>query len=119
MRELKCLRCGEAMEYLETESLTYGMEGMWGKLSQPLNTGLLEVSVYACPKCGKYEFFKPDPSEINEDDLPLWERLERQSQREREAQADSGDEAEKEPESAPQDEPKREKRKKKKDPWDW
>ncbi len=57
MRDLKCLRCGEAMQFGMTERFQLGQTGiLLGDLPNIL-AGSLELDVHYCPKCGKVEFF--------------------------------------------------------------
>ena len=59
MRELQCLRCGTKMGYMKTEQFQLGRTGIFiGDLSN-LMAGSLEMEIYSCPKCGKFEFFRP------------------------------------------------------------
>lgn len=53
-RELKCLRCGTEMKFREKTYLGLSDTGFgnWGQ-------GFLLVEIYACPGCGKLEFFRP------------------------------------------------------------
>lgn len=67
MRELLCLRCRTRMRYLRTEKLQLGetslLLGDWPNLW----AGALETDIYACPACGKLEFFQ---SEQEQQTLP-------------------------------------------------
>jgi len=69
MRKLTCLRCDAKMGYVKTEQFQLGRTGIFiGDLSN-LMAGSLEMEIYSCPKCGKYEFFRPlDETQLNEDD---------------------------------------------------
>ncbi len=52
-----CLRCGTAMRFMGEEKLQLGKTGwLLGDLSN-LIAGALDVSIMACPRCGKLEFF--------------------------------------------------------------
>ena len=54
---MKCLRCGEDMQYLSREKLQLGKTGwVLGDLPNLLS-GALEVQILVCPKCRKLEFF--------------------------------------------------------------
>ena len=65
MRQQKCLRCGTDMAFLMQEKFQKGDMGAWvGNVNFSMRGGL-EMAVYACPKCGKIEFFTP-----NENDIP-------------------------------------------------
>ena len=53
---MKCLRCGEDMQYLSCEKLQLGKTGwVLGDLPNLLS-GALEVQIFVCPKCRKLEF---------------------------------------------------------------
>ncbi len=58
MKKINCLRCDAPMHFLKTESIQLGQTGwILGDLPN-LMAGSLEVDIYACPKCGKIEFFQ-------------------------------------------------------------
>lgn len=69
----KCLRCGATMEFYLRDTLQLGHEG---ELGGRIFARSLDVEVYACPKCGKMEFFRPGffredaPEENEADELP-------------------------------------------------
>lgn len=66
MKELKCLRCGEKMRYLGRENIQLGKTGwILGDLPN-LFAGAMETDIYACPQCGKAEFFLS--GDLSEDD---------------------------------------------------
>lgn len=69
-RDLKCLRCGAAMNHALTENLQLGktdwLLGDWPNLL----AGAMYVAVYCCPKCGKIEFFAAEDPEHTRSDLP-------------------------------------------------
>ena len=59
MKLLNCLRCGGTMDYLGREKLQLGEAGLlFGDLPHLL-AGALELDIYACPDCGKLEFYRP------------------------------------------------------------
>ena len=61
MQNIECLRCKTAMHFIKTEKLQLGQTGwILGDLSN-LISGALEVSIYACPGCGKIEFYQAEP----------------------------------------------------------
>lgn len=64
MEELKCLRCCAMMQLLKRETLQLGQTTwLFGDLPN-LMAGGLDVEIYACPQCGKLEFFQqPIPEE--------------------------------------------------------
>jgi endogenous inhibitor of DNA gyrase (YacG/DUF329 family) len=62
-REIKCLRCDVQMQYIADHKLQLGQTGwLLGDLPNLL-AGALDVSVYACPECGKIEFFQTQSTE--------------------------------------------------------
>ena len=66
---MKCLRCGEDMQYLSRERLQLGKTGwVLGDLPNLLS-GALEVQIYVCPKCRKLEFFLAE-NETLDDETP-------------------------------------------------
>ena len=66
---MKCLRCGEDMQYLSREKLQLGKTGwVLGDLPNLLS-GALEVQILVCPKCRKLEFFLAE-NEVLDDDTP-------------------------------------------------
>ena len=66
---MKCLRCGEDMQYLSREKLQLGKTGwVLGDLPNLLS-GALDVQILVCPKCRKLEFFLAE-NETLDDDTP-------------------------------------------------
>ena len=66
-RELLCLRCGAEMHYLKREKIQLGETGwILGDLPN-LFAGAIAVDIYACPDCGKIEFFS---AQAAEEELP-------------------------------------------------
>lgn len=66
-RKLNCLRCGAAMRFSGREKLQLGQTGwLLGDLPN-LIAGAMRLDIYACPDCGKVEFFLPGDSS---DELP-------------------------------------------------
>ena len=55
---MNCLRCGRAMEDLGCEEIQLGHYGFFSGHLSNLFSGALDVRIYACPGCGKLEFFK-------------------------------------------------------------
>lgn len=51
-RELKCLRCGTEMKFRENTNLVLKDSDFWNIEDR------LKVEIYACPGCGKLEFFR-------------------------------------------------------------
>ena len=64
--DLKCLRCGEAMQYLGTEDFQLGKTGFFLGDLPNLLAGAMRLAVYRCPSCGKVEFFSFEPPESEE-----------------------------------------------------
>ena len=61
-RSLNCLRCGAAMRFSGREQLQLGKTGwVLGDLPNLL-AGAMQLDIYACPDCGKVEFFQPEDS---------------------------------------------------------
>lgn len=59
-RNIKCLHCGNNMQYIQSEKIQLGQTGwLLGDLSNLLS-GALEVEIYTCSECGKIEFFKTE-----------------------------------------------------------
>ena len=75
MKDLKCLRCGTEMNSLGREKVQLGEYGPFlGHISN-LMAGAMELDLFACPKCGKVEFFSPvpdagEPSYLTDPELP-------------------------------------------------
>lgn len=67
---LNCLRCNTLMQHIRDEQLQLGKTswilGDWPNLL----AGAMEVSLYACPSCGKLEFFQSELSR-QESAMPL------------------------------------------------
>lgn len=58
VRDLNCLRCGNSMKYIKSERIQLGKHGfILGDISN-LIAGALEVDIYMCDGCGKFEFFQ-------------------------------------------------------------
>ena len=69
MDNMKCLRCGEDMQYLSREKLQLGKTGwVLGDLPNLLS-GALDVQILVCPKCRKLEFFLAE-NETLDDETP-------------------------------------------------
>ena len=69
MDNMKCLRCGENMQYLSREKLQLGKTGwVLGDLPNLLS-GALDVQILVCPKCRKLEFFLAE-NETLDDETP-------------------------------------------------
>ena len=62
-KTLCCLRCNKEMHHAKREQLQLGKTGwILGDLPN-LFAGALEVDIYICPQCGKFEFFSAEPLE--------------------------------------------------------
>ena len=60
MPDFDCLRCGTAMQFVGQHKLQLGKTSwIFGDLPN-LMAGALDVSIMACPACGKLEFFTGD-----------------------------------------------------------
>lgn len=60
MKEIFCLRCDREMRHVRREKLQLGQTGwIFGDLPNLL-AGAMEVDIYACPACGKLEFFSSE-----------------------------------------------------------
>ena len=57
MDKMKCLRCGEEMQFLSNESIKLANVGTVIDNLLNLVSGGLKVDIYVCPKCRKLEFF--------------------------------------------------------------
>ena len=63
MKDMKCLRCEEPMQFFTTENLQLGKTGwILGDLPNLL-AGALAVDIYVCPACRKLEFYVADETE--------------------------------------------------------
>ena len=59
MQKLDCLRCSTPMDCLGREKLQLGESNLLFRDLPHLFAGALELEIYACPQCGKMEFFRP------------------------------------------------------------
>ena len=60
MKQLQCLRCHSQMKYGGKRKIQLGETGwILGDLPNLL-AGALEVDIYACPDCGKIEFYQAE-----------------------------------------------------------
>ena len=66
-KDLKCLRCGNRMNYIGTEDFQLGKTGFFLGDLPNLFAGAMRLSVYRCPSCGKVEFFSFEPMESEEE----------------------------------------------------
>ena len=76
MRKVSCPYCRKALSFLMKESFQKGDSGAWvGRITPHLRGGF-EMEIYACPGCGKLEFFLPEeemeqlPENMEEAELP-------------------------------------------------
>jgi len=66
---MKCLRCGEDMQFLSNESIKLANVGpVIDNLLNLISVGL-KVNIFVCPKCRKLEFFLAE-NETLDDDTP-------------------------------------------------
>jgi len=69
MDNMKCLRCGEDMQFLSNESIKLANVGpVIDNLLNLISVGL-KVNIFVCPKCRKLEFFLAE-NETLDDDTP-------------------------------------------------
>ena len=66
-KDLKCLRCGNRMNYIGTEDFQLGKTGFFLGDLPNLFAGAMRLSVYRCPSCGKVEFFSFEPMESEDE----------------------------------------------------
>lgn len=60
---VNCLHCNVPMRFLGEQQIQLGKTGWFlGDLSNLL-AGALDVKIFACPKCGKLEFFSAEDSQ--------------------------------------------------------
>ncbi len=58
MKHPECLRCRIPLQFIKSEKLQLGQTGwILGDLPN-LISGALEVDIFACPECGKLEFYQ-------------------------------------------------------------
>lgn len=74
MPHFDCLRCGTAMHFVGQHKLQLGKTSwIFGDLPN-LMAGALDVSIMACPACGKLEFFTGGVSQPSGNDPGLHQR---------------------------------------------
>ena len=66
---MKCLRCGEDMQFLSNESIKLANVGPVIDNLFNLISGGLKVNIFVCPKCRKLEFFLAE-NETLDDETP-------------------------------------------------
>ncbi len=65
-KRLSCLRCGAEMNFVGTEKIQLGQTGwILGDLPN-LIAGALEIDIYACPACGKLEFYQSETADAHD-----------------------------------------------------
>ena len=69
MNTMKCLRCGEDMQFLSNESIKLANVGPVIDNLLNLISGGLKVNIFVCPKCRKLEFFLAE-NETLDDETP-------------------------------------------------
>ncbi|MGI6028314.1 MAG: hypothetical protein ACOX81_02755 [Candidatus Heteroscillospira sp.] len=60
MRKLNCLRCGAEMNHISDKTFQLGQTGWFLGDLPNLLAGGMRMSIYACPDCGKLEFYAAD-----------------------------------------------------------
>ena len=66
MKQLKCTRCDENMQYFTKEHIQLGKTGwILGDIPN-LIAGALEVDIYICPSCRKLELFATENEIVEE-----------------------------------------------------
>ena len=60
-KELSCLRCGGEMRHIRDTEIQLGEYGRFTGHYANIKEGAIEVSLYACPECGKIEFYHATP----------------------------------------------------------
>jgi len=79
MRKVRCSVCNRELNFLMKESFLKGDSGAWVGNITPHFRGGFEMEIYACPKCGKLEFFLPEeemdqlPEDMEEVELPEYD----------------------------------------------
>ena len=74
MAQFDCLRCGAPMRFVGQERLQLGKTSwLFGDLPN-LVAGALDVSITACPTCGKLEFFTGGVPQSDGNDPDLHQR---------------------------------------------
>ena len=69
MNTMKCLRCGEDMQFLSNESIKLANVGPVIDNLLNLVAGGLKVDIFVCPNCRKLEFFLAE-NETLDDETP-------------------------------------------------
>ena len=60
IRKIDCPYCRLPMRYLGNKRIQLGKSGIIFEHLDHWLSGALPVSIYECPGCGKYEFFRSD-----------------------------------------------------------
>ena len=64
---MKCLRCGEDMQFLSNESIKLANVGpVIDNLLNLISRGL-KVNIFVCPKCRKLEFFLAENKTLDDE----------------------------------------------------
>ena len=67
MDNMKCLRCGEDMQFLSNESIKLANVGpVIDNLLNLISRGL-KVNIFVCPKCRKLEFFLAENKTLDDE----------------------------------------------------
>lgn len=69
MREIRCLRCNELMQFYKRDEIQLGTAGFFLDNLDNIISGSVDTEMYACPMCGKLELFLAKKEELinNED----------------------------------------------------
>lgn len=66
MREIRCLRCNELMQFYKRDEIQLGTAGFLMGNIDNIVSGSVDTEMYACPICGKLEFFLAKTEELIE-----------------------------------------------------
>ncbi len=63
MKTIHCPRCREPLSFAGSENVKLAEAGIFTGVNGEPGKNELKVEIYACPKCGKLEFFTPTEKE--------------------------------------------------------
>lgn len=66
MKEIRCLRCNELMQFYKRDEIQLGTAGFIMGNIDNIVSGSVDTEMYACPICGKLEFFLAKTEELIE-----------------------------------------------------
>lgn len=69
-RELNCLRCGNGMKYIKSETIQLGQYGLILGDTSNLVAGGLSVDIFICNECHKVEFFETVEERLKQTKCP-------------------------------------------------